>query len=75
MKKYKIRTFRGYSYKGSLDAAEQEAKDMIMDIIVDAQPKAHWWAEVVRCDDNEQVLFIRCPELWKWDYLRKIKTV
>lgn len=66
MAKYRIRTFRGYSYKSTYETALQEAKDMILDIIVDKHRTDLWWAEIRRVDDGEFVAMVTCPQIGKW---------
>lgn len=71
MSKYRIRSFRGYSYKSTYESALQEAKDMILDIIVDGHPQTKWWAIIYRQDDDERVATIHCPEVGQW-YIVKV---
>lgn len=75
MKKYRIKTFRGYSYKSTYETALQEGKDMILDIIVDGHPVKDWWAVINRQDDGEHVATIHCPELGKWHIIKQLKDL
>ncbi len=75
MAKYKIKSFRGYSYKSTYETALQEAKDMILDIIVDGHPQTKWWAVVNREDDGERVASVHCPEIGKWYIVKSQKDM
>lgn len=75
MAKYRITTFRGYSYKGTYEAALQEAKDMIMDIIVDGHPVKRWWAVISYKSDNEHVATVHCPAIGQWCIINAFKNL
>lgn len=67
MAKVRVRTFRGYADFESIREAEQEAKNMIMDIIVDGFESSLWWAQVYRYD-LQVIRTWGCPEVGKWIY-------
>lgn len=73
MAKYRINTFRGYSYKGSYETALQEAKDMIMDIILDGHPVKRWWAVISFENDGEHVATVHCPVIGQWCIIEALK--
>ena len=75
MARYRIKTFRGYSYKSTYEAALQEAKDMILDIIVDGHPKTKWWAVIYRQDENSHAATIHCPKVGQWYIVKALRDM
>lgn len=73
MAKYRIKTFRGYSYKSTYESALQAAKDMILDIIVDGHPVKEWWAVINREDDGEHVATIHAPRVGQWYIVKALR--
>ena len=67
MAKVRVRTFRGYADFDSIRVAQQEAKNMILDIIVDGHPESFWWAQVYWYDQQVYRTW-GCPEVGKWIY-------
>lgn len=67
MAKIRVKTFRGYADFDSIRVAQQEAKNMILDIIVDGFPERFWWAQVYWYE-NQVLRTWSCPEVGLWSY-------
>lgn len=75
MAKYRIKTFRGYSYKSTYESALRAAKDMILDIIVDGRPVKDWWAIIYRQDNEEHVATIHAPKVGQWYIVKALREL
>ena len=67
MAKVRVRTFRGYADFDSIRVAQQEAKNMILDIITDGFESSLWWAQIYWYDQQVSRTW-GCPEIGKWVY-------
>ena len=69
MAKVRVRTFRGYADFESIREAQEEAKNMILDIITDGFDSSYWWAQVFWYEKKVFRTW-RCPEIGLWSYTR-----